>query len=132
MTPLNDLRRSYSSFLAQEAARDRDRWILRMKIAGIVAFILSAFALVGAIDMRAEEATSAQVHEHMQRLAAARELERGLRGCPPAGPGMTDVVVMVVRYESDIVPVVEHCMRFTERSYLPRPRNSSSLSRGDR
>jgi len=122
MTTIEDFNRNTA------AKRDRERWTMRMKIAGIIMIIISAFGLVGAIDMQAEiaseRATSNEQrvthHDLMQRLAAARELERGLRGCPPAGPGMTDVVVMVVRYESDIVPRVEHCMRFAERSYLPR------------
>jgi len=50
MTTIEDVRRSIA------ACRDRDRWLLRMKLAGIVAFILSAFAIVGAIDMSVEEA----------------------------------------------------------------------------
>ena len=127
MTTIEDVKRITA------ARRDRGRWILRMKIAGIIMIIISAFGIVGAFDMRAEEAATnppatvasspfdkGGLGGFQQRLAAARELERGLRGCPPAGPGMTDVVVMVVRYESDIVPTVEHCMRFAERSYLPR------------
>jgi len=122
MIAVEDLRHRIAAY------RDRLNWTMRMKLAGIMVIVLSAFGLVGAIDMQAEiaseRATSNEQrvthHDLMQRLAAARELERGLRGCPPAGPGMTDVVVMVVRYESDIAPRVEHCMRFAERTYLPR------------
>ena len=90
------------------------------QVAALLVVILIVFSIVGTIDMRVEEADSARIHEHMQRLAAARELERGLRTCPPPEPGWTDIVVMIVRYESDIVPVVERCMRFAERSYIPR------------
>ena len=122
MTTIEDVNRHRDEY------RNLVRWTSRLKIAGILMIVISAFGIVGAIDMQAEiaseRATSNEQrvthHDLMQRLAAARELERGLRGCPPAGPGLTDVVVMVVRYESDIVPTVEHCMRFSERSYLPR------------
>ena len=113
MTTIEDVNRHRDEY------RNRERWTSRIKIAGILMIIISAFGIVGAIDMQAELA-SERVTSNEKRAAAARELERGLRGCPPAGPGMTNVVVMVVRYESDIVPVVEYCMRFAERSYLPR------------
>jgi hypothetical protein len=100
----------------------RARWTMRMKIAGIVVIVLSAFGIVGAIDMRAEEATAATTHEAMQRLAAARELERGLRDCSTAGPGMTDVLVMVVHSPAGTGPTVTRCFRIAERSSLPRTR----------
>jgi hypothetical protein len=100
--------------------RNRDRWMMRMKIAGIVAFILSAFALVGAIDMRAEQATEAATQEAVQRFAVARELERGLRACPAAGSGMTDVLLMVIHSRTDTGITVSGCSRIAERSYLPR------------
>lgn len=113
----NSALRTQHSALSREA---RDRWMLRMKVAGIVIFILSAFGIVGTIEMQAEQASQDQVHQAMQRAAAARELERGLRKCPPPGEGMTDVVVMIVKYTADADPTVERCLRFAEARYLPR------------
>ena len=95
---------------------------LPFQIASLLVAILIVFSLVGAIDMRVEDADAPKIHQAMQRAAAARELERGLRGCPPPKPGMTDIVVMIVRSESDTAPVVERCMRFAEASYLRRSR----------
>lgn len=89
-------------------------------VAALIVVIFSVFAVVGAIDMKAEETTAAISHEAMQRLAAARELERGLRNCPSPGPGMTDIVVMVVHSSADSGPTVQRCMRFAEAPYLPR------------
>lgn len=101
-------------------------WILRIpmqvKIAGLVAALLVAFSIVGAIDMRTEQERSAEIHEYMQRLAAARELERGYRDCPAPGPGMTDVVVMVIESSADAAPTVRRCFRFAERRSIRKLR----------
>jgi len=122
MTSPEDLRHHIASY------GERDRWHMGLKIAGIIVIILSAFGIVGAIDMRADEATAAATHEAMQRLAAARELERGLRACPPAGPGMTDVLLMVVHSTPDTGVTVSGCSRIAERSYLSRPRVESRIT----
>jgi hypothetical protein len=114
MTAPEDLRYRIAGY------RDRERWNMRLKLAGIMVIVLSAFGLVGAIDMRADEATAAATREATQRFAAARALERGLRACPPAGPGMTDVLLMVIHSRPDLGVTVSGCSRIAERSYLPR------------
>ena len=93
-----------------------------MKIAAILVVILALYGIVGEIDMRAAETTAVISQEARQRLAAARELERGMRDCPAPGPGMTDVVVMIVHSTADAGPTVTRCMRLAERPYVPRRR----------
>jgi len=114
MTAPEDLRYRIAGY------RERARWTMSVKLAGIVMIIISAFGVVGAIDMRADEATAAATRDATQRQAAARALERGLRACPAAGPGMTDVLLMVVHSRSDTGVTVSGCSRIAERSYLPR------------
>ena len=116
MTSLDDLRRSYAAFASARFAR----WTNRTAVAGLIVIVLAVFGIVGSIDRRIEEETGPQVHERMQRAAAAAELERGLRACPPHGPGFTDIVVMVVRYEPDNAPDVTRCFRIAERPFAPR------------
>jgi len=118
MTSLDDLRRSYAAFASAQFAR----WANRLAVAGVVIVVLAVFGIVGAIDKSIEEETGPQVHERMQRAAAAAELERGLRSCPPPGPGLTDIIVMVVRYEPDNAPDVTRCFRIAERPFAPRHR----------
>ena len=89
---------------------------------GVVALVLIAFGIVGRIDFEVQQAAEAWNHEAMQRLAAARELERGLRGCPQHGPGMTETLVMVIHLTADSGPTVTRCIRFAERPYTPRRR----------
>ena len=103
-----------------QAYRERERWNMRLKIAGIMVILLSAFGIVGAIDMRADVATAKATRDAVQRHAAARALERGLRACPPAGPGMTNVLLMVIHSTPNAGVTVSGCSRIAERSYLPR------------
>ena len=116
MTSLDDLRRSYAAFASARFAR----WTNRTAVAGLIVIVLAVFGIVGAIDRRVEEETGAQVHERMQRAAAAAELERGLHSCPPHGPGFTDVIVMVVNFGADSAPTVTRCFRIAERPFAPR------------
>ena len=118
MTSLDDHRRSYAAFASARFAR----WTNRIAVAGLVAIVLVVFGVVGAIDQRIEEETGPQVHERMQRAAAAAELERGLRACPAPGPGMTDQVVMIMRYDTFDAPTVTRCFRIAERPFAPRRR----------
>ena len=120
MTSLDDHRRNYAAFAAAQS--NRARWTNRMAVAGLVVIVLSVFGIVGAIDRRVEEETAPQVHERMQRAAAAAEFERGLRSCPPYGPGFTDQVVMIMRYDTFDAPTVTRCLRIAERSFAPRRR----------
>jgi len=135
MTAPEDLRYRIAALrrCSGQAYRERERWNMRLKLAGIMVIVLSAFGVVGAIDMQAELAAenppAAAASSPFakggfggfpQRLAAARELERGLRACPPAGPGMTDVLLMVVHSTPDTGVTVSGCSRIAERSYLPR------------
>jgi len=117
MTSLDDHRRSYAAFAASQFTR----WTNRIAVAGLVVIVLAVFGIVGSIDRRIEE-TGPQVHERMQRAAAAAELERGLRACPAPGPGMTDQVVMIMRYDTFDAPTVTRCFRIAERPFAPRRR----------
>ena len=119
MTSFDDHRRSYAAFASAQFAR----WANRLAVAGVVIVVLAVFGIVGAIDKSIEEETGPQVHERMQRAAAAAELERGLRACPAPGPGMTDQVVMVMRYDTFDAPTVTRCFRIAERSVAPRRRS---------
>jgi hypothetical protein len=105
----------------------RELWMERVKIAGIIVVLITAFGIVGAIDMRVEEATSAERHEAMQRLAAhsaadrahwiawlaAREIDYGI--CPPEDPAAPSVMVIIVENISDKHPLFRTCFR------IPRP-----------
>jgi len=119
MTSLDDLRRSYAAFASAQFAR----WANRLAVAGVVIVVLAVFGIVGAIDKSIEEETGHQIHERMQRAAAAAEFERGLRSCPPPGPGLTDIIVMVVNSTADSAPTVTRCFRIAERSFAPRRRS---------
>lgn len=88
-----------------------ERWNLRLKIAGIIVVILSAFGIVAAIDMRAEEATA----------APDSRLTVDLADCPPLTTESLPFVSFHIRITADDQPVVTGCTRYAKRSYIPRP-----------
>jgi len=122
MTTIEDLRRSALS-TQHSALGARDRWLLRMKLAGIAAIILSAFAIVGAIDMSVEQAKddapfrAAADRAFWRAWLEARDFDYRL-WCPPDDPAAPSVMVIIIENWSDKHALVKTCLRVPEPSAL--------------
>jgi hypothetical protein len=108
MTTPEDLRHHIAS------SRERDHWNMRLKLAGIIVIILSAFGIVGRIDMEVEQAkvdTAAADHAAWRAWMNARELERGYRICPPDDAAVPSIMVIVIENVSDKRQLIKTCFR---------------------
>ncbi len=116
---------------------EREHWMLRLKLAGIIACLLFAFAVVGAVDLAVAEkesggdAAKPETRPSLMRdLEAAGALLRGYRACPAHGEGMTRQLILVVSESEDGQPTVAHCARAGERQYwAPRVKRVAAGSR---
>ena len=108
MTTIEDVNRHRDEY------RNRDRWTMRMKLAGIIVIILSAFGIVGRIDMEVEQAkveATAADRAAWRAWMNARELERGYRICPPDDAAVPSIMVIVIENVSDKRQLIKTCFR---------------------
>lgn len=103
---------------------------LWIAVPAIALLIFGALGLVDSIDREADrrdaDARAAAVAAASVIESRKRELARGYDLCPPAAPGMTNVLMMVVRSAADEEPEVVSCARLAERPFTPRARRQSA------
>lgn len=104
-------------------------WLMSI---ALILLVLAAYGVVDRIDQRADkidaaaEQVAVSVTAAAQRIITARELAKGYDRCPPAEPGMTDVITMVIRSGADNKPEVLTCIRYAERPYAPRTKRMAN------
>jgi len=106
MTSPEDFRHRYPS--------RPDRWLMGLKLSAIIVIILSAFGIVGRIDMEVEQAkveAAAADRAAWRAWMNARELERGYLICPPDDAAVPSIMVIVIENVSDKRQLIKTCFR---------------------
>jgi len=96
----------------------RERWILSMKLAGIILIVLCAFGLVARVDMEADlvEAAPSTLVPEYHRLAV------DISGCtPPRWFSVTPIVEVLIESTSDLGWTAIGCTRFAPARSKPLP-----------
>lgn len=96
---------------------DRSAWGAGI-LAAIALFALWTWTDAG--DRRALRADAAPANAYKPKPKPRQIVS--LKDCPPPSPGMTDLVVMVIKSQADMKPIVARCSRIAERAFILKSR----------